>query len=138
MARLKFYSVWAGMLARCNNSKHPSYKYYGGRGIKVCERWKKYGNFDKDMYEEYGYYLEENPFNKRNIQCTLERIDNNENYCQENCKWATMKVQCSNRRPRKKKIHTPEQIEERAEKERARKLRWWNANKQWYRRPLHK
>src|SRR3990167_4465109 len=46
-----FYNVWRGMLKRCNNKKHKSYKRYGGRGIKVL--WKSFEDFKDDMYKSY-------------------------------------------------------------------------------------
>ena len=75
----KFYTTWRNMLNRCLNKNNPAYKDYGGRGIKVCKRWLKYENFEDDMYDEYGYWLELN-YNKRNILCTLDRIDNSKEY----------------------------------------------------------
>lgn len=77
---------WQSMMLRCNNTNAPDYPRYGGRGITVCEAWKNsYEQFKKDMGE-------------RPIGKTLDRIDNNGNYCPCNCKWSTAKEQQNNKR----------------------------------------
>lgn len=88
----KFYKHWLNMVNRCTNPSTVNYKYYGGEGIKVCERWLDYDNFKEDMYESFEEH------SKSNKHTSLERLDHKGNYCPENCTWATMKEQGYNRR----------------------------------------
>ena len=84
------YKTHYDMINRCYNTEHPSYASYGGRGIRVCGRWRKSGcvglkNFIEDMKLR--------PKNKE-----LDRKDNNGNYTPTNCRWVTRKTNSSNRR----------------------------------------
>lgn len=89
-----FYSRWRSMLNRCKNKNVDCFKWYGGRGIKVCDRWSEYENFVLDMWKSYQYHLKK--YGRK--ETTLDRINNDGNYCKENCRWATIKQQSKNKR----------------------------------------
>lgn len=82
----RLYSVWKGMNNRCNNENTDYYKYYGGKGIKVCSEWTDYAVF-RDWALANGY----------TDDLTLDRIDVNGDYCPQNCRWLTTKEQSNNR-----------------------------------------
>jgi hypothetical protein len=81
----KEYRIWTHMKTRCYNQNQKYYNRYGGRGIAVCDRWlNSFENFLADMGE-----CPEG--------CSIDRIDNDKNYCPENCRWATSTQQNNNK-----------------------------------------
>lgn len=99
LSRTKLYSVWHEMIRRCVNQKHFAYKRYGGRGISVCNEWEDVSIFYNwainNGYED-GYQL--------------DRVDNDGNYCPENCRFVTQKENMRNNSQTKLNIDTVNEI----------------------------
>ena len=85
-SKTRLYCLWNGIKARCFNKNHKEYKFYGGKGIKICEEWLDFDTFRKWAYNN-GYE-----------EClTIERKDINKDYCPENCTWITKSEQTWNK-----------------------------------------
>jgi hypothetical protein len=82
------YHIWNGMKSRCFNKNNSQYKYYGGRGIIVCERWMKFSNFLEDM-------------GKKPEGMSIDRINPKKGYYKENCRWTDAQTQSINQGIRK-------------------------------------
>lgn len=96
------YNSWQNMKQRCLNPNHPKYKRYGGRGISVCEDWLKIENFSKWAVE-----------NGWKSGMTIDRINNDGNYCPENCKWISASENSRKKRTTKIDMITAQEIRSR-------------------------
>ena len=96
----KFYNIYYSITQRCNNVKNPFYKNYWWRGIKC--KWTSFDEFYEDMYETYSDKLEY--IWRKDI--TIERVDNDWNYCKENCTFIPRKDQLKNQQRHKSKMFT--------------------------------
>jgi hypothetical protein len=82
LSRTRTHNIWLAMRRRCSRPDQPNYKWYGGRGIRVCDRWQSFANFLADMGEcPEGY--------------ELDRINGDGNYEPGNCRWVTHKQNCA-------------------------------------------
>lgn len=75
----RLHNVWAGMIARCINPKNNSYRYYGAKGIRVCDEWRDFSTFNKWALE-----------NGCRDGLSIDRLDPKGNYAPENCQWITL------------------------------------------------
>lgn len=89
MSNRRLSSIYQGMKQRCYNTKRPNYKYYGGRGIVICDEWLNSPQAFYNWAMANGY--------QENL--TIDRINTDGNYEPQNCRWASFKEQAANKRP---------------------------------------
>lgn len=83
----RLYSIYSSMIARCHNPKSTSYKYYGGKGIAVCDEWK-------NSFENFSKWSDLNGYNDT---LSIDRKDNSKGYCPSNCRWIPLSEQSNNK-----------------------------------------
>jgi hypothetical protein len=91
----RIYNIWISMRSRCNYVGDVAYKNYGGRGIKVCQEWNNDFQAFYDWAMLHGY----------TDKLTVDRVDPNDDYCPQNCRWSTMKEQQNNRRNNRRIVY---------------------------------
>ena len=84
----RLYRIWTGIKSRCDDKNNPRYSDYGGRGIVLCDEWKN------DFHSFYEWACS----NGYKDDLTIDRINNDGNYCPKNCRWVDNKIQSLNRR----------------------------------------
>lgn len=88
----KLYKTWCSIKQRCCNKNNTHYKYYGGRGIKICHEWE-------NDFSEFRSWANKNGYEEG---LSIERIDVNDDYKPSNCKWITLSEQCNNKQNSKR------------------------------------
>ena len=88
----RLFNIYKGMIARCYSEKHMFYYRYGGRDIKVCDDWKN--DFSKFVDWALKNGFKNQPNTKRALLLSIDRKDNDKDYCPENCQWITIRENC--------------------------------------------
>lgn len=92
----RLYNIWIGIKQRCNNPNYKLYKWYGGKGVKLCEEWNDY-----PMFREWALangYRDPEPGETKGDAMSIDRIDPDMDYCPENCRWISLRENVSHMR----------------------------------------
>ena len=109
MSKHRLHNIWSKIKRRCTRPNCKAYYRYGGRGIKVCDRWlESFENFIEDMYDKHQEAFAKNP------KCQIDRIDNDGDYEPDNCRWVSSLENNRNRDNRGLKLRklTDDQVRE--------------------------
>jgi hypothetical protein len=102
-SKTRLYNIWKMMRKRCRCENRSDYKYYGGKGIKVCEEWDN-TDYGFDCFKAWAMR------NGYRDTLTIDRINTNGDYCPENCRWVTMLAQSYNRTTTKNYQNAPQNL----------------------------
>ena len=91
--RERLYNIWIGIRQRCNNSNYKLYKWYGGKGVKLCDEWNDYAAFRAWAYTN-GYQDPQEGQTKGDAM-SIDRIDPNGDYAPDNCRWVSLRENVS-------------------------------------------
>ena len=89
----RLYNIWIGIRQRCNNSDYKLYKWYGGKGVKLCDEWNDYSKFREWSYANG--YEEPKPGQSKGDMMSIDRVDPDKAYSPENCRWVSLRQNVS-------------------------------------------
>ena len=115
-AHNRLYNIWIGIRQRCNNESYKLYKWYGGKGVKLCDEWNDYTKF-RDWAYAHGYE-DPKPGQTKGDMMSIDRIDPDKAYSPDNCRWISLRENVSYMRKGKpirgevaSKVQQPQRIE---------------------------